>query len=107
MASTQNISVSPFRPARRSRPPRYRSGLASRSTSSSKLEATHGTREPLLRASQDLVPTIRRIVLRNQYHRENYEVVELSVRRHKGWGPPYRRPLHEAGISERRNRTAI
>src|SRR6201981_424963 len=40
MASTQSISVSPFPPARRSGPPRYRLGPASRSTSSSKLEAT-------------------------------------------------------------------
>src|SRR5262245_25349277 len=42
MASTQNISVSPFPPARRSRLPRYHLGPASRSTSSSRLEATHG-----------------------------------------------------------------
>src|SRR5215468_6216429 len=40
MASTQSISVSPFPPAQRSVPPRYRSGPASRSTSSSRLEAT-------------------------------------------------------------------
>src|ERR1700740_291558 len=40
MASTQSISVSPFPPARRSGPPRYRLGPASRSTSSSRLEAT-------------------------------------------------------------------
>src|ERR1700747_485303 len=42
MASTQSISVSPFPPARRSGPPRYRWGPASRSTSSSRLEATQG-----------------------------------------------------------------
>src|ERR1700730_4547540 len=42
MASTQNISVSPFPPARRSRLPRYHLGPASRSTSSSRLEATQG-----------------------------------------------------------------
>src|SRR6202163_3000759 len=42
MASTQSILVSPFRPARRSGRPRCRSGPALRSTSSSKLEATHG-----------------------------------------------------------------
>src|SRR5438105_11999830 len=42
MTSTQNISVSPFPPARRSRRPRCRLGLALRSTSSSRLEATHG-----------------------------------------------------------------
>src|SRR5215470_9793408 len=42
MASTQSISVSPFPPARRSGPPRYRLGPASRSTSSSRLEATQG-----------------------------------------------------------------
>src|SRR5207237_5982458 len=42
MASTKSISVSPFPPARRSGPPRYRLGLASRSTSSSRLEATQG-----------------------------------------------------------------
>src|SRR5438034_9624143 len=42
MASTQSISVSPFPPARRSRWPRCRLGLALRSTSSSRLEATHG-----------------------------------------------------------------
>src|SRR5215468_1937627 len=41
MASTQSISGSPFPPARRSGPPRYRSGPASRSTSSSRLEARH------------------------------------------------------------------
>src|SRR6476469_1660575 len=41
MASTRSISVSLFRPARRSGRPRCRSGPASRSTSSSKLEATH------------------------------------------------------------------
>src|SRR6201997_5365561 len=40
MASTQSISVSPFPPARRSGPPRYRLGPASRSSSSSRLEAT-------------------------------------------------------------------
>src|ERR1700757_3672031 len=40
MASTQSISVSPFPPARRSGPPLYRLGPASRSTSSSRLEAT-------------------------------------------------------------------
>src|ERR1700751_3931034 len=39
MASTQNISVSPFPPARRSGWPRCRLGPASRSTSSSRLEA--------------------------------------------------------------------
>src|SRR5215467_5195393 len=38
MASTQNTSVSPFPPARRSRLPRYHLGPASRSTSSSGLE---------------------------------------------------------------------
>src|ERR1700736_5101941 len=42
MASTQNISVSPFPPARRSRLPRYHLGPASRSTSSSRLEAAEG-----------------------------------------------------------------
>src|SRR5215467_8721376 len=42
MASTQSISVNPFPPARRLGPPRYRLGRASRSTSSSRLEATHG-----------------------------------------------------------------
>src|SRR5277367_6065948 len=42
MASTQSISVSPFPPARRSRRPRCRLGPALRSTSSSRLEATHG-----------------------------------------------------------------
>src|SRR6185437_149632 len=42
MASTQSISVSPFPPARRSAPPRYRLGPAWRSTSSSRLEATQG-----------------------------------------------------------------
>src|SRR5215469_8117921 len=42
MASTQSISVSPFPPARRSGPPCYRLGPASRSTSSSRLEATQG-----------------------------------------------------------------
>src|ERR1700751_548883 len=42
MASTQSISVSPFPPARRSGPPRYRLGPAARSTSSSRLEATQG-----------------------------------------------------------------
>src|SRR5882724_13649958 len=40
MASTQNISVSPFPPARRSRLPRYHLGPASRSISLSRLEAT-------------------------------------------------------------------
>src|SRR5256885_2950751 len=40
MASMQSISVSPFPPGRRSGPPRYRLGPASRSTSSSRLEAT-------------------------------------------------------------------
>src|SRR6202011_3275152 len=38
MVSTQNISVSPFPPARRSRWPRCRLGPALRSTSSSRLE---------------------------------------------------------------------
>src|ERR1051326_2836660 len=42
MASTQSISVSPFPPARRSGPSRYRLGPASRSTSSSSLEARQG-----------------------------------------------------------------
>src|SRR6202042_1073981 len=42
MASTQSISVNPFLPARRSGPPRYRLGPASRSTSLSRLEATQG-----------------------------------------------------------------
>src|SRR6516162_50368 len=42
MPSAQGISVSPFPPARRSGPPRYRLGPASRSTSSSRLEATQG-----------------------------------------------------------------
>src|ERR1041384_7544262 len=42
MASTQNISVSLFPPARRSRLPRYHLGPASRSTSSSRPEATQG-----------------------------------------------------------------
>src|SRR5215472_3200009 len=42
MASTQSISVSPFPPARRSRLPRYHLGPASRSTSSSRPEATQG-----------------------------------------------------------------
>src|SRR5450755_1279297 len=42
MASTQSISVSPFPPARRSGPPRYRLRPASRSTSSSRLEASQG-----------------------------------------------------------------
>src|SRR5215472_3912733 len=42
MASTHSISVSPFPPARRSGPPRYRLGPALRSTSSSRLEATQG-----------------------------------------------------------------
>src|SRR5215468_1053925 len=42
MASTQSISVSPFPPGRRSGPPCYRLGPASRSTSSSRLEATPG-----------------------------------------------------------------
>src|ERR1700735_3936791 len=42
MASTQSISVNPFLLARRSGPPRYRLGPASRSTSSSRLEATQG-----------------------------------------------------------------
>src|SRR5215472_2766850 len=42
MPSTQSISVSPFPPARRSGPPRSRLGPASRSTSSSRLEATRG-----------------------------------------------------------------
>src|ERR1700752_5358945 len=42
MASTQSISVSPFPPARRSGPPRYRLGPSSRSTSSSRLEVTQG-----------------------------------------------------------------
>src|SRR5579863_3230513 len=42
MASTQSISARPFPPARRSGWPRYRLGPASRSTSSSGLEATHG-----------------------------------------------------------------
>src|ERR1051326_4948737 len=42
MASTQSISVRPFRPARRSGWPRCRLGPALRSTSSSKLEARHG-----------------------------------------------------------------
>jgi 2-iminobutanoate/2-iminopropanoate deaminase len=37
-----SISVSPFPPARRSRWPRCRLGPALRSTSSSRLEATHG-----------------------------------------------------------------
>src|SRR6201982_2547892 len=36
------ISVSPFSPARWSGPPRYHSGPASRSTSSSRLEVTQG-----------------------------------------------------------------
>src|SRR5256885_14912132 len=40
MASMQSISVSPFPPGRRSGPPRYRLGPASRSTSSSRLEVT-------------------------------------------------------------------
>src|SRR5258705_13462142 len=40
MASTQNISVSPFPPARRSRLPRYHLGPASRSISLSRPEAT-------------------------------------------------------------------
>src|SRR5499433_491610 len=42
MASTQSISVNPFLLARRSGPPRYRLGPASRSTSSSRPEATQG-----------------------------------------------------------------
>src|ERR1700680_4711728 len=42
MASAQSILVIPFRPARRSGRPRCRSGPALRSTSSSRLEATHG-----------------------------------------------------------------
>src|SRR6202008_1109011 len=42
MASTQSISVRPFPPARRSGPPRYRLGPASRLTSSSRLEAAEG-----------------------------------------------------------------
>src|SRR3984893_13104918 len=42
MTSRQSISVSPFPPARRSRRPRCRLGLVLRSTSSSRLEATHG-----------------------------------------------------------------
>src|SRR5258708_32131824 len=40
MASTQSMSVSRYPPARRSGPPRFRLGTASRSTSSSRLEAT-------------------------------------------------------------------
>jgi hypothetical protein len=44
MVSTQGNSVRPFRPARRSGWPRCRLGPALRSTSSSKLEATHGDR---------------------------------------------------------------
>src|SRR5207253_9786998 len=43
MASTQNISVSPFPPARRSRLPRYRLGPASRSISLSRPEAAQIT----------------------------------------------------------------
>src|SRR5579864_1561727 len=42
MASTQNISVSPFPPAQRSRLPRYHLGPASRSISLSRPEATQG-----------------------------------------------------------------
>src|SRR5262249_24623636 len=42
MASTQNISVSPFPPARLSRLPRYHLGPASRSISLSRPEAAHG-----------------------------------------------------------------
>src|SRR6476620_2656024 len=42
MASTQRMLVSPLRPARRSGRPRCRLGPALRSTSSSRLEATHG-----------------------------------------------------------------
>src|ERR1043166_7935777 len=42
MASTQNISVSLFPPARRSRLPRYHLGPASRSTSPARPEATQG-----------------------------------------------------------------
>src|SRR4051812_16472439 len=42
MASTQNISVSPFPPARRSRLPRYHLGPASRSISLSRPEAAQG-----------------------------------------------------------------
>jgi 2-iminobutanoate/2-iminopropanoate deaminase len=41
-SSSQNISVSPFLPAQRSRPQRYHSGPALRSTSSSRVEARHG-----------------------------------------------------------------
>src|SRR5579864_2919003 len=44
MASTQNISASPFPPARRSRLPRYHLGPASRSISLSRPEAAHGGR---------------------------------------------------------------
>src|SRR5256714_8239189 len=40
MASAESISVSPFPPARRSGPSRYRLGPASRSTASSRLDAT-------------------------------------------------------------------
>src|ERR1051326_620037 len=42
MASTQNISVSPFPLAPQSRLQRYRLGPGSRLASSSRLEATHG-----------------------------------------------------------------
>src|SRR5579864_748504 len=41
MAFTPSISARPFPPARRSGWPRYRLGPALRSTSSSRLEATH------------------------------------------------------------------
>src|SRR5262249_2166316 len=48
----------------------------------------HPTREPLLKNSQDLLPTISRIVPGSQYHCDNYEAAELSVLRHKSGGPP-------------------
>src|SRR6476646_6937546 len=48
MASTQNILVSPFPPARRSRLPRYHLGPASRSISLSRSEAAHPRGVPFM-----------------------------------------------------------
>src|SRR5215468_2648154 len=46
----------------------------------------HRTREPLLKYSQNSSHRNSRIVPSSQYHCDNYEAVELSALRHKGWG---------------------
>src|SRR5262245_2579885 len=66
----------------------------------------HPTREPLLKNSQDRLPTISRIVPSRQYHRDNYEVVALSVLRHREWGAAGTEGLDDHAIAGYAVRTA-